>query len=381
MSGKNHGFVLLATLWVMTMLSAIALTMAYQVRVEASVERNALDVSQLRLAARGGVHVATAKLVASRNKEEESADVSEVEIDLEQWQSIAVGDAEVSIFKNLEHAQAIAAEAGAGAAAEPVAINKDADTVAREKSERYGPDDHESRLNINVAEPAQLTGFPGVSTVLAEEIARYRRSLQNESDQTGQAEAAVDAAADDAGSESAVSDNAGSDNAGSDNAGSDSAGSDNAAPGNAEKLIQGPIVSLQDLLAVEGVTGELLFEGSEAQPALAQYLTTTSSGKVNLNTASEAVLLAAGLIDSQVQVAVEQRENSLWTTVEDFLQQADIEPESEKWERLAQVFTTQSSTFHIVARATLTNIKRDYLVQATLFNDGESVRFVQWLEQ
>ena len=132
---------------------------------------------------------------------------------------------------------------------------------------------------------------------------------------------------------------------------------------------------------MEGVTGELLFEGSEAQPALAQYLTTTSSGKVNLNTASEAVLLAAGLIDSQVQVAVEQRENSLWTTVEDFLQQADIEPESEKWERLAQVFTTQSSTFHIVARATLTNIKRDYLVQATLFNDGESVRFVQWLEQ
>ena len=370
MSGKNHGFVLLATLWVMTMLSAIALTMAYQVRVEASVERNALDVSQLRLAARGGVHVATAKLVASRSKEEESADVSEVEIDLEQWQSIVVGDAEVSIFKNLEHAQAIAAEAGAGAAAEPVAINKDADTVAREKTERYGPDDHESRLNINVAEPAQLTGFPGVSTVLAEEIARYRRSLQNESDQTGQAEAAVDAAADDAGSESAVSDNAGSD-----------AGSDNAAPGNAEKLIQGPIVSLQDLLAVEGVTGELLFEGSEAQPALAQYLTTTSSGKVNLNTASEAVLLAAGLIDSQVQVAVEQRENSLWTTVEDFLQQADIEPESEKWERLAQVFTTQSSTFHIVARATLTNIKRDYLVQATLFIDGESVRFVQWLEQ
>ncbi len=366
---KNHGFVLLATLWVMTMLSAIALTMAYQVRVEASVERNALDVSQLRLAARGGVHVAAAKLVASRSSEEESTDVSEAGIDQQEWQSIVVGDAKVSIFRSLGAARAIAAETGASGAATPVAKNKDdADTAAREKSERYGPDDHESRLNINVAEAAQLTGFPGVSTVLAEEIARYRRSLQSESDQ---AAAAVGTGADVAGSESAVSDNTVSDNT----------VSANAAPENEARLIQGPVVSLQDLLAVDGVTTELLFEGTETQPALAQYLTTTSSGRVNLNTASEAVLLAAGLVDSQVQVAVELRENSLWTSVEEFLQQADIEPESEKWERLARVFTTESSTFQIVARATLTDIKRDYLIQATLFNDGESARFVQWLEQ
>jgi type II secretory pathway component PulK len=54
--------VLIITLWVMVMLSVMVTTLAYQVRVEASVERWSLNQSRLRWVARGGVHMAGALL-------------------------------------------------------------------------------------------------------------------------------------------------------------------------------------------------------------------------------------------------------------------------------------------------------------------------------
>ena len=72
----------------------------------------------------------------------------------------------------------------------------------------------------------------------------------------------------------------------------------------------GPLESLDELLAVKGVT-EALFYGTKENPGIAKYLTVYGDGKININTAPRAVLkaLAADISDDAVAKMEDFRKN------------------------------------------------------------------------
>jgi general secretion pathway protein K len=80
------------------------------------------------------------------------------------------------------------------------------------------------------------------------------------------------------------------------------------------KAKNGPVDRVEELLLVRGVTKEIFdgtptTEDSPARPGFKDLLTTTSSGSVNVNTASQTVLQALlGLDDVQVAVVLSRRD-------------------------------------------------------------------------
>jgi len=163
----------------------------------------------------------------------------------------------------------------------------------------YGVDDEESRLNVNQATPEMLMQFPGVSTSLAEAITLFVA-------QKKEAESA----------EAAQSQSIGA-----------------GPPPEASKNVTQPIRNLAELLAVPGVTTQLLYGGQPGAPlpdGLASALTCFSSGKVNVNTARAPVLQALGLSEEQCNTLLALRAEQFpgFASVEEF--QRAITGQSEK---------------------------------------------------
>jgi len=340
-TNDEQGFVLLITLWVMVMLGVMLTNLAYQVRVESVVERWALNQSTLRWAARGAVHLAAAQV-----REHAADDYHSPEAD---WWS------DEDIFRDLTIGAVQVSLLRPGARDESDESDEPSDTTDgvpdADTTPRYGLDDEESRLNINVARPRQLMGFPGISTVLAEAIVRFRRELeeaqeeskQNQPDQRDAATQTREAEEDEA-----------------------------------PPLVQGPIRSLRELLQVEGVTEELLFEKREDEPPLATLLTTISSGKVNVNSAPQAVLTAVGLNEGQVNTVMAQRKETPFTSMEAV--QVVLGRDAKKWQRLQKDLDVRSSTFRLLAEAHLPQHKRTYHTEATLYSDTKTLKFIRWRE-
>lgn len=351
-ASRQRGFVLIATLWVMVILGVMLTHLGYQVRAEAQVERRALNQSQLRWAARGAVHWAAAQ-VREHIQDDYHSPADEWWSDEALYRDQAFGEARVSLLR----------------------ASRDGD-----EQPVYGLDDEESRLNVNVARPEYLTGFAGVSSALAEDIILFRLRLEEKLQQAGvdkqepSRDASDERTKNDEQSESTEGDGEGD-------------GDGNEAT---SLLVQGPVRSLRELLAVEGVTEALLFDSQDGQPPLASLLTTVSSGKVNVNTAPTEVLSALGFDEQQLEAVLarraqeeknqQQKPQGPFTSVDEVRALFADEPDSKRLQRLLKRLDVRSSTFRLAAKARLPQQRRPYHVEATLADSGGELAFIRWRE-
>lgn len=345
----QQGFVLIVTLWVMVVLGTVLTSLAYQVRVESVVERWALNQSTLRWAARGTIHTAAARVLEHATDDYHSPQ-ADWWSDEKLFRDQPIGTALVSLLRPRDSINSASSATAAG----EVGANDDSNSSPQDTAYQFGLDDEESRLNINVAQPNQLTGFPGISTVLAESIVRFRQELKEQLQ-------ASSADADAASSENPVN--------ATDVQPTEEANS---------QLVQGPIRSLRELLQIDGMTEELLFEKREDLPPLATLLTTISSGKVNVNSASSAVLTAVGLNEGQVNSVMAQRDETPFTSLEAL--QEIIGGDSDRWQRLSPFIDVRSTTFRLLAQARLPDKPRTYHTEATLYSGSSSLSFIRWQE-
>jgi general secretion pathway protein K len=76
----------------------------------------------------------------------------------------------------------------------------------------------------------------------------------------------------------------------------------------------GPLQSTAELLQIRGVTREI-YAGAKGQAGLADLVTVTGGGTVNMNTAPEAVLRALGFLDAEVSDITGGRASNPYTAV------------------------------------------------------------------
>ena len=323
----GRGYVLVVTLWVMAVLSVTVAVMSYEVRVGTALERRSLDHSMLRLAGRGLIHTAAAHIRAHA-RDEANGPADKWWSSEELYHDQPIGEASVSLLRE----------------------------AAEDDSPAYGMDDEESRLNINVAEPEHLMAFPGISTVLAESIARYRREREDEAKESKAVAPAETATGADDG--------------------------DGDGDGDEPRLVDGPITTLSELLNVEGMSERLLFEGREdGGPPLATLLTCISSGRININSAPEAVLTAAGLNEGQMNLVMSQRRQGVVYRSLDEVQSAlGIDAQGTAWEHLKRILAVRSNTFRLHAVAVLPGREVERNVAATAFVGEGQLGFVRWRE-
>ncbi len=152
----QRGYVLLATLGVMAVLSLMLSSLSYQARVETAIERHVLEASKLRAAARGAVHTVAARLRAHARDPAYSgrADWSTA---AGLYRDQALGDSRYTIHNPLFRQGPV-----------------------DERPALIGPGDAESRLNVNLVTREQLMGLPGFPASLADAIVSRRESLGGE---------------------------------------------------------------------------------------------------------------------------------------------------------------------------------------------------------
>ena len=150
---------------------------------------------------------------------------------------------------------------------------------------------------------------------------------------------------------------------------------------------------VEELLLIRGVTPEL-YQGvpatdkDPARPGLGELLTTTTSGSINVNTASAIVLqMMLGLDDVQVQAVLSRRDgpDGIPGTDDDvpfrnpdefFAIAGNMDPLAKQ---AAQGFVTVTSSFFTVkSTGEVGGVKRTIL--ATLFRNGVNVQIVMWRE-
>ncbi len=322
---RERGFVLLASLWVMVMLGVLLATLSYQVRVEAALERRFIDQSQLRLAARGAIHTTMAHIKSHSESWHSRRD--EWWATETHWRALQIGDILIDVVPKLPEVEQPAAN--------PQSEDPQQDVV-------FGPVDAESRLNINSATAEQLAALPGMSRAAADDVLQQREQRQQAYDAaTRQAEVIrVPQADDDSGL----------------------------------TLVDGPLTSIPAVLTQAGIDLE-----DEQAALLPDFLTTVSSGKINVNTAAVPVLAAIGLSREAISSITSQRDNRPFESTDALARLVgDADDESAR-EQLATL-DTHSATFRITAHARLLHRDDIYRLEAVVFNDGERLRVVQWIE-
>ena len=192
--------------------------------------------------------------------------------------------------------------------------------------------------------------FPGFSNVIADAIVSYRESLM-ESEEIGEGVQ------------------------------EDSEGPES---GDSAELhyVGAPFRSVRDLLQVEGVTEEMLYEPiAELDAALVEFLTCCSNGRVNLNTAPHRVLMGAGFSEEEANVLIAERNGGVH--FEDLSIFGTVLPEmdnEERQKRLEDAITVRSSTFPLTVKAQSAASGSVIELVARVFLDEKSARFVSWRE-
>lgn len=155
----------------------------------------------------------------------------------------------------------------------------------------------------------------------------------------------------------------------------------------------GPCDRVEELLLVRGVTAGVMYggpaeDGEEAIPGLVELLSTTTSGRLNVNTASALVLQAyLGLDDLQVEavfslrhgadgVAGTEDDQPFRSLAEFFAVLGKLDDAVKR--QLDESLTVQSSFFSVHARGTVGNVDR--AVTTILRRDGGQVIPVLWQE-
>jgi general secretion pathway protein K len=154
-----------------------------------------------------------------------------------------------------------------------------------------------------------------------------------------------------------------------------------------------PLDRVEELLLIRGVTPEL-FRGTPAtdkdpaQPGFADLFTTTTSGAVNVNTASSTVLQTMfGLDDAQVQVVLARRDGAdgipgteddlPFRSPDEFFAFVGNMNAATRQFTQGQV-TVNSSFFTVKSTGEVGGVK--HTIVATLHRDGENIQVVMWRE-
>ena len=332
----QHGSVLIVSMVVLVLISAMAGRMVYQVRLELQIQQQANALTGLRAVARGAAHQ-FAGFLGTYAEETSNGPSLPWWIEQGPLAPLTLSAGEAVLATGLPDAPALV----------------EAPDEDQEENEEAVPDglvDAEARLNINTATPEQLMAFPGFSNVIAEAIVSHRESLIESGEfKTGLQNEAEGAESGDAA---------------------------------ALHYVGAPFRSLRDLLQVEGVTEEMLYDPiTDLEAALAEFLTCCSNGRVNLNTAPHPVLMGAGFSEEEANVLVAERNGgahfkdlSIFGTV---LPQIEDE---ERRQRLERAITVRSSTFPLTVEAHSIDGVSVVRLMARVFLDEKSARFVSWRE-
>jgi len=333
---NQRGSVLIVSMVVLVLISAMAARIVYQTRLELKIQQQVNALTGLRAVARGAAHQVAGFL--SAHVEETSNGPT-----LSWW---------------IEQAPRAPLTLSAGEATIVVGMRvplmpeeaPDPDDRTDEEEVAIGLIDAEALLNINTATPEQLMAFPGFSNVIAEAIVSYREGLiKSVGDQVGSQ------------SEAGASE-----------------------PGDAPALsyVAAPFRSVHDLLQVEGITEAILYKSIvELEGAVADFLTCCSNGRVNINTAPHPVLMGAGFSEEEANVLVSERNGG--THFKDLSIFGTVLPtidDEERRQRLELAITVRSSTFPLTIEATSTTSGHSVVLVARIFLDEASARFVSWRE-
>ncbi len=342
---QQRGSVLIVSMVVLVLIGAMAGRMVYQVRLELQIQQQVNELSALRAVARGAAHQFAGFLSAHVEETSNGPTVA--------WWIEEGGLAPLT----LDGGDAILAtgfpgipDSPNGALDEEDEDDQDDAKVETKQTKFEGLIDAESYLNINTATPEQFMAFPGFSNVIAEAIVSYRESLM-ESEEVG---------------EGLQED------------------SEGAESGDSAELhyVGAPFRSVRDLLQVEGVTEEMLYEPiAELDAALVEFLTCCSNGRVNLNTAPHRVLMGAGFSEEEANVLIAERNGG--AHFEDLSIFGTVLPEidnEERQKRLEDAITVRSSTFPLTVKAQSATSGSVIELVARVFLDEKSARFVSWRE-
>ena len=339
---QQRGSVLIVSMVVLALIGAMAGRMVYQVRLELQIQQQVNELSALRAVARGAAHQFASFLSAHV---EETSNGPTVAWWIEEGGlaplTLDGGDATVATgFPRVPDSQN-------GTLDED---NEDDEKIETKQAKFEGLVDAESYLNINTATPEQFMAFPGFSNVIADAIVSYRESLM-ESEEIGEGVQ------------------------------EDSEGPES---GDSAELhyVGAPFRSVRDLLQVEGVTEEMLYEPiAELDAALVEFLTCCSNGRVNLNTAPHRVLMGAGFSEEEANVLIAERNGG--AHFEDLSIFGTVLPEmdnEERQKRLEDAITVRSSTFPLTVKAQSAASGSVIELVARVFLDEKSARFVSWRE-
>ena len=339
---QQRGSVLIVSMVVLALIGAMAGRMVYQVRLELQIQQQVNELSALRAVARGAAHQFASFLSAHVEETSNGPTVA--------WWIEEGGLAPLT----LDGGDAILAT---GFPRVPDSQNgtldeddEDDEKIETKQAKFEGLVDAESYLNINTATPEQFMAFPGFSNVIAEAIVSYRESLM-ESEEIGEGVQ------------------------------EDSEGPES---GDSAELhyVGAPFRSVRDLLQVEGVTEEMLYEPiAELDAALVEFLTCCSNGRVNLNTAPHRVLMGAGFSEEEANVLIAERNGG--AHFEDLSIFGTVLPEmdnEERQKRLEDAITVRSSTFPLTVKAQSAASGSVIELVARVFLDEKSARFVSWRE-
>ena len=340
---QQRGSVLIVSMVVLALISAMAGRMVYQVRLELQIQQQVNALTGLRAVVRGAAHQFAGFLSAHVEETSNGPTLP--------WWIEEGGLARLTLGAG----EAVLAT-GFPQTPNPLNDTQDEDDEDNEteseteKTTFEGLVDAESHLNINTAGPEQLMAFPGFSNVIAEAVVSYRESLL-ESGEFG---------------EGLQEDTEGME-------------SGDAA---ALRYVGAPFRSVHDLLQVEGVTEEMLYEPiAELDAALVEFLTCCSNGRVNLNTAPHRVLMGAGFSEEEANVLIAERNGG--AHFEDLSIFGTVLPEidnEERQQRLEGAITVRSSTFPLTVKARSADGNSAVELVARVFLDEKSARFVSWRE-
>jgi len=340
---QQRGSVLIVSMVVLALISAMAGRMVYQVRLELQIQQQVNALTGLRAVVRGAAHQFAGFLSAHVEETSNGPTLP--------WWIEEGGLARLTLGAG----EAVLAT-GFPQTPNPLNDTQDEDDEDNEteseteKTTFEGLVDAESHLNINTAGPEQLMAFPGFSNVIAEAVVSYRESLL-ESGEFG---------------EGLQEDTEGME-------------SGDAA---ALRYVGAPFRSVHDLLQVEGVTEEMLYEPiAELDAALVEFLTCCSNGRVNLNTAPHPVLMGAGFSEEEANVLIAERNGG--AHFEDLSIFGTVLPEidnEERQQRLEGAITVRSSTFPLTVKARSADGNSAVELVARVFLDEKSARFVSWRE-
>ncbi|MDP6138316.1 MAG: type II secretion system protein GspK [Arenicellales bacterium] len=335
----QRGSILIVSMVVLVLISAMAARIVYQTRLELQIQQQANALTGLRAVARGAVHQ-FAGFLSTHVEETSNGPSLPWWIDQAPLVPLALPAGEAIIMVGIPDSMIVV----------EVPDEDDAEQDDKEEVLPVGLFDAEARLNINTATPEQLMAFPGFSNVIAEAVVSYRESLVESSG----VEAGLQSQAQGAESGDAA----------------------------ALSYVAAPFRSVHDLLQVEGVTEKILYESiAELDGAVAEFLTCCSNGRINLNTAPHPVLMGAGFSEEEANVLVAERNGgthfkdlSIFGTV---LPQIEDE---ERHQRLERAITVRSSTFPLMVEARSTKGDSGVKLVARVFLDESSARLVSWRE-